>query len=65
MWITVGQWAGKSTAARTLAVQYGLTAHHHDYHDARGHLARRIANDGSQDAEAVADDVATHFNLTT
>ncbi|QKG26106.1 hypothetical protein ACTIVE_7759 [Actinomadura verrucosospora] len=43
MWIGGGQWAGKSTVARLLAVRYGLTAYHYDYHDARGHNDRRIA----------------------
>jgi hypothetical protein len=43
LWIGGGQWAGKSTVARTLARQYGLTAYHYDYHDARGHDDRRIA----------------------
>ncbi|RPF30042.1 hypothetical protein EDD96_6596 [Streptomyces sp. Ag109_G2-6] len=43
LWIGGGQWAGKSTVARLLAVQYGVTAYHYDYHDARGHNDRRIA----------------------
>ena len=43
LWIGGGQWAGKSTIARTLARRYGLTAYHYDYHDARGHDDRRIA----------------------
>ncbi|TDD30182.1 hypothetical protein E1287_29740 [Actinomadura sp. KC06] len=43
LWIGGGQWAGKSTVARLLALQYGLTAYHYDYHDARGHNDRRIA----------------------
>ncbi|MFD7653281.1 hypothetical protein ACFV4N_04810 [Actinosynnema sp. NPDC059797] len=43
LWITGGQWAGKSTVARILAVRCGLTAYHYDYHDARGHLDRRVA----------------------
>ncbi len=43
LWIGGGQWAGKSTVARILARQYGLTAYHYDYHDARGHDDRRIA----------------------
>ncbi|QFZ17195.1 hypothetical protein [Saccharothrix syringae] len=43
LWITGGQWAGKSTVADILAVRCGLTAYHYDYHDARGHLDRRIA----------------------
>jgi hypothetical protein len=43
LWIGGGQWAGKSTVARTLARGYGLTAYHYDYHDARGHDDRRIA----------------------
>ncbi|HEX3784113.1 MAG TPA: hypothetical protein VHX38_31030 [Pseudonocardiaceae bacterium] len=42
-WIGGGQWAGKSTVARILAIHYGLTAYHYDYHDARGHHDRRIA----------------------
>ncbi|WP_413796830.1 hypothetical protein [Streptomyces iranensis] len=43
LWIGGGQWAGKSTVARRLAVQYGVTVYHYDYHDARGHNDRRIA----------------------
>lgn len=43
LWIGGGQWAGKSTVARILALRYGLTAYHYDYHDARGHDDRRIA----------------------
>ncbi|MEV6686843.1 hypothetical protein AB0N28_16100 [Streptomyces sp. NPDC051130] len=43
LWIGGGQWAGKSTVARLLAVRYGVTAYHYDYHDARGHNDRRIA----------------------
>jgi hypothetical protein len=43
LWIGGGQWAGKSTVARALAVRYGITAYHFDYHDARGHNDRRIA----------------------
>lgn len=43
LWIGGGQWAGKSTVARILALRYGLTAYHYDYPDARGHEDRRIA----------------------
>lgn len=43
LWIGGGQWAGKSTVARLLAVRYGLTAYHYDFHDARAHNDRRIA----------------------
>ncbi|MBE8472115.1 hypothetical protein [Streptomyces justiciae] len=43
LWIGGGQWAGKSTVAGLLAVQYGVTTYHYDYHDARGHNDRRIA----------------------
>jgi hypothetical protein len=43
LWIGGGQWAGKSTVAGILAAQYGLVHYHYDYHDARGHLDRRIA----------------------
>jgi hypothetical protein len=44
LWIGGGQWAGKSTVARILAVRHGVTAYHYDYHDARGHNDRRIAH---------------------
>ncbi|MFI7439412.1 hypothetical protein [Nonomuraea indica] len=43
LWIGGGQWAGKSTVARLLAIRYELTAYHYDYHDARAHNDRRIA----------------------
>jgi hypothetical protein len=43
LWIGGGQWAGKSTVARILALRHGITAYHYDYHDARGHDDRRIA----------------------
>lgn len=43
LWITGGQWAGKSTTAGIIAERYGLTHYHYDYHDARGHLDRRTA----------------------
>ncbi|TWP46777.1 hypothetical protein FKR81_34905 [Lentzea tibetensis] len=43
LWIGGAQWAGKSTVARILAHRHGITAYHYDYHDARGHNDRRIA----------------------
>lgn len=43
LWIGGGQWAGKSTVARLLAAEYGVTAYHYDYHDARAHNDRRVA----------------------
>jgi hypothetical protein len=43
LWIGGGQWAGKSTVAGILAERHGLTHYHYDYHDARGHLDRRTA----------------------
>jgi hypothetical protein len=43
LWIGGGQWAGKSTVARLLAVRYGLTTYQYDFHDARAHNDRRIA----------------------
>ena len=42
LWIGGGQWAGKSTVARTLARRYGMTAYHYDYQAAHGHHERRI-----------------------
>lgn len=60
LWIGGGQWAGKSTVARLLAVRYGVTAYHYDYHDARAHndrrLARRVAR-GEPAAEPDPDSV--------
>jgi 2-phosphoglycerate kinase len=44
LWIGGGQWAGKSSVARTLAVRYGVTSYHYDYQDARAHDDRRIAD---------------------
>ncbi|GAA2325538.1 hypothetical protein OKJ48_00445 [Streptomyces kunmingensis] len=43
LWIGGGQWAGKSSVARLLAVSYGVTVYHYDHHDARSHNDRRIA----------------------
>jgi hypothetical protein len=43
LWITGGQWSGKSTVARILARRHGVTAYQYDFHDARGHEDRRIA----------------------
>lgn len=43
LWITGGQWVGKSTVAGIIAERYGLTHYHYDYHDSRGHLDRRTA----------------------
>lgn len=43
LWIGGGQWAGKSTIARLLAVRHGVTAYNYDYHDARAHNDRRFA----------------------
>jgi hypothetical protein len=43
LWIGGAQWAGKSTVAGILAERYGLTSYRYDYHDARGHQDRWIA----------------------
>ncbi|XVQ10706.1 hypothetical protein ACQP1W_50805 [Spirillospora sp. CA-255316] len=43
LWIGGGQWAGKSTVSRLLALRYGMTVYHYDHQDARGHDDRRIA----------------------
>lgn len=42
LWIGGAQWAGKSTVANLLAEKYGITAYHHDYHNARSHYARWV-----------------------
>ena len=42
LWIGGAQWAGKSTVANLLAEKYGITAYHHDYHNARSHHARWV-----------------------
>jgi hypothetical protein len=63
LWIGGGQWAGKSTVARLLAVRYGLTAYHYDYHDARAHNDRRIARRvglGEPTAEPDPDTIWVH-----
>jgi hypothetical protein len=63
LWIGGGQWAGKSTVARILAVQYGVTAYHYDYHDARGHSDRRLAHRvrcGQESTEPDPDTVWVH-----
>ncbi|GLZ31553.1 hypothetical protein Lesp02_37410 [Lentzea sp. NBRC 105346] len=43
LWIGGAQWSGKSTVGRILAHRHGITVYHYDYHDARGHNDRRIA----------------------
>lgn len=54
LWIGGAQWAGKSTVAEIVAAEYGLTAYHYDFHDARGHQDRRIARRVAR-GEPVAD----------
>lgn len=56
LWIGGGQWAGKSTVARILAAQYGITVYHYDYQDARAHNDRRIARRVSRGEPATAPD---------
>jgi hypothetical protein len=48
LWIGGGQWAGKTTVSRIVAYRHGLTAYHHDYHDARAHNDRWIVLEGSR-----------------
>ncbi|UED88198.1 hypothetical protein K4G22_01930 [Streptomyces profundus] len=60
-----GQWAGKSTVARLLAVRYGVTVYHYDYHDARGHNDRRIARRVALGECATAPDLDTMWVHTT
>jgi hypothetical protein len=43
LWIGGGQWAGKSTVARLLALNHGLTAYHHDFPASRAHRDRAVA----------------------
>ncbi|GIH18617.1 hypothetical protein [Rugosimonospora africana] len=54
LWIGGAQWAGKSTVAGILAHRYGLTCYRYDYHDARGHQDRWIAQ-RCRHGEAVPD----------
>lgn len=54
IWICGGQWAGKSTVANILASRHGITAYHHDYHAARGHYDRQLA-DQARRGEPVGD----------
>jgi hypothetical protein len=51
LWIGGGQWAGKSTVARLLAVRHGLTAYHYDCYDARGTDRRGVPRAGAITAE--------------
>lgn len=43
LWLSGGQWAGKSTVARLLARRYGLIAYHHDYAENHSHRDREAA----------------------
>jgi hypothetical protein len=43
LWIGGGQWAGKTTVARSRPQRHGLTSYHYDAHAARGHADRRTA----------------------
>ncbi|WP_329521431.1 hypothetical protein [Spirillospora sp. NBC_01491] len=65
LWIGGGQWAGKSTVARLLAVQYGVTVYHYDYHDARGHNDRRIARRAGLGEPAIEPDLDRMWVHTT
>ncbi|MET9020174.1 hypothetical protein ABZV93_09355 [Actinopolymorpha sp. NPDC004070] len=56
LWLGGGQWAGKSTVARILARRCGITAYHYDYHDARGHDARRVADRAARGEPLTAPD---------
>ncbi len=63
LWIGGGQWAGKSTVAGLLAGRYGLTVYQYDYHDARAHQDRRVAQrvrDGVPTADPDPDTVWVH-----
>lgn len=43
LWISGAQWAGKSTVARILAANYGVTAYHFDYQNVHAHRDRELA----------------------
>jgi len=43
LWIGGAQWAGKSSVAQLLAVHHPLILYAYDYHDARHHAARSLA----------------------
>ena len=65
LWIGGAQWAGKSTVSNVIAQRYGITAYHYDFHDARGHWDRRVA-DAARRGEPYADlDVEAFWVNTT
>lgn len=43
LWIGGAQWAGKTSVAQLLAVRHPLLLYAYDYHDARGHATRSLA----------------------
>lgn len=43
LWIGGAQWAGKTTVAQLLAARHGLILYAYDYHDARSHSDRALA----------------------
>ena len=43
LWIGGAQWAGTSTVSNLVAERHDLTVYHYDYHDARAHMDRRVA----------------------
>lgn len=65
LWISGGQWAGKSTVADLLARRHGLVAYHYDYHDARAHNDRRIARRAERGESLGGPDLEQAWVLTT
>jgi hypothetical protein len=55
-WIGGGQWAGKTTVARTIAERHRLVVYRHDFPAAHGHIDRAAA------AEARAGKAITEFD---
>lgn len=61
LWITGGQWAGKSTVCGILAGRYGLVHYAYDYHTARGHEDRRMMAQLRRGEAVTEFDAEAHF----
>ena len=65
LWITGGQWAGKTTVCGILAERYGLTHCHYDFHASRGHDDRRRMAQVRRGEPVTEFDAEAHFVTAT